>query len=105
MRVPLVWAGRTVSPENERFFRVRCLIGLATSMRSMRKPARVFGISRPRVKTSENAVAKYEKSPPEASFSLGSYDDEGGVTPRPHTPFDHLFRAFAPFLSTRASAA
>jgi len=45
-----------------------------------------------------------EKSPPEAGFSLVPYDDEGGVTPRPHAPFNLLFTPFDTSLSTHVRA-
>lgn len=57
-----------------------------------------------REKGAEPAAANNEKSPPEAGSSLGSSDGEGGVTPRPHAPFDELFKAFQEPLSTQASA-
>lgn len=45
-----------------------------------------------------------EKSPPEAGLSLISYDDEGGITPRPHAPFNMLFTPFDTSLSTHVRA-
>jgi hypothetical protein len=48
--------------------------------------------------------AKNEKSPPMAGRSLVSYDDEGGVTPRPHAPFDKDYSLNQPSLSMNVSA-
>jgi hypothetical protein len=49
------------------------------------------------------APRENEKSPPEAGLSLRSYDDEGGINPRPHAPFDNLFSSITAWLSTKTS--
>lgn len=45
-----------------------------------------------------------EKSPPMAGLSLISYDDEGGVTPRPHAPFNNNSNPDLPSLSMNVPA-